>query len=238
VLLAAEAYGRRVGLRVDSELVAELREWLPYWWRDADVDPEQEWTVPTAAAAEYVVSQLELWVGEFAADRVFVHAGVVAVNGRALLLPGRSFHGKTTMTAALVRAGATYGSDEYAVLDAAGRVHSYPRRLAIRGDGARTRVAAADLGAETFTESLPVAAVAELRYEAGSSFEVEQLSAGHAVLRLFDNTLCAQSQPEAALDALVAATATARAIAGVRGEAEEAVAPLLKLLDEDEDRSG
>jgi hypothetical protein len=50
------------------------------------------------------------------------------------------------------------------------------------------------------------------------------------VLRLFDNTLCAQSRAEAALDALVATTSGARAIAGVRGDVEQAVAPLLELL--------
>ena len=64
---------------------------------------------------------------------MFVHAGVVAVDGRALLLPGGSFTGKTTLVAALLRAGAQYGSDEYAVLDEAGLVlPAYPRPLSIR----------------------------------------------------------------------------------------------------------
>jgi hypothetical protein len=232
VLLTAEAFGRRVGLRVPSDVVSDARQWLPYWWRDADVEPEREWDVPSAAAAEYAIGELELWVGEYAADLIFVHAGVVSLNGRALLLPGRSFSGKTTLTVALLRAGATYGSDEYAVLDADGRVRPYPRPLAIRGDGfLRSRVPAADLGAATFTDPIPVAAVAELRYVAGSAYEVEPLSPGRAVLRLFDNTLCAQSRAEAALDALVATTSGARAIAGVRGDVEQAVAPLLELLN-------
>lgn len=230
MLLTAQAYGRRVGLRVPPDDVDDVHAWLPYWWQTDDLEPERVWDVPSAAAAEFVISELELWVAEFAVGRVFVHAGVVAVDGRALLLPARSFNGKTTMTAALLRAGATYGSDEYAVLDASGQVHPYPRPLAIRGDGGRDRVPAADLDAATFTEPLPVAAVAELRYVEGASYDVEALSAGRAVLRLFDNTLCAQSQPEAALDALVAATAAARAVSGVRGEAEMATQPLLALL--------
>jgi len=80
---------------------------------------------------------------------IFVHAGVVAVDGRALVLPGPSFSGKTTLVAALVRAGATYLSDEFAVLDADGRVHPYPKPLSIRRHGgwAQTDVPAAALGA-------------------------------------------------------------------------------------------
>src|SRR5581483_1001800 len=43
---------------------------------------------------------------------VFVHAGVVAWRGRALVIPGPSNSGKSTLVAALVAAGAAYYSDE------------------------------------------------------------------------------------------------------------------------------
>ena len=82
-------------------------------------------------------SHLQLYVAEWARRRIFVHAGVVGWRGRAILVPGRSFSGKTALIAAFVRAGATYYSDEYAVLDAKGRVHPYPRRLSIRSEGGR-----------------------------------------------------------------------------------------------------
>src|ERR1051326_6942658 len=68
-------------------------------------------------------SDLQLHVAEMARRCLFVHAGVVGWGGRALVIPGRSFSGKSTLVAALVRAGATYYSDEYAVFDAQGRVH-------------------------------------------------------------------------------------------------------------------
>ena len=38
-------------------------------------------------------------------------------RGRAIVIPGRTFSGKSTLVAELVRAGATYYSDEYAVED-------------------------------------------------------------------------------------------------------------------------
>jgi len=63
-------------------------------------------------------SDLRLHVAEGARSRVFVHAGVVGWRGGAILLPGRSLAGKSTLVDALIRAGATYYSDEYAVLDA------------------------------------------------------------------------------------------------------------------------
>jgi hypothetical protein len=67
-------------------------------------------------------SDLQLHVAEMARRRVFVHAGVVGWGGQAIVIPGRSYTGKSTLVAALVRAGATYYSDEYAVLDAQGLV--------------------------------------------------------------------------------------------------------------------
>src|SRR5262249_57961124 len=54
-------------------------------------------------------------------------------RGLAIVVPGRSHTGKSTLVAELVRRGATYWSDEFAVLDDAGRVHPYRRPLVPRG---------------------------------------------------------------------------------------------------------
>lgn len=230
VLLTAEAYGRRVGVRMPAAAVTGVRSWLPYWWMDADVEPERVWELESVEQAEYVVSELELWVAEHAVDLIFVHAGVVAVDGRAVLLPGRSHAGKTSLTAALLRAGATYGSDEYAVLDSDGLVRPYPRRLSIRAGGQRTRVAAAQLGAGTFVVPIQVGAVAVMQYAPGSKYLVEPISRAIAVLRLFDNTVCATTRAQLALDALIAAVSRARTVEGIRGEAADAQGSILALL--------
>ena len=50
-------------------------------------------------------------------DHVLLHAGVVELDGRGVLLVAPEDHGKTTLTAALVRDGFGYLSDEVAAID-------------------------------------------------------------------------------------------------------------------------
>jgi hypothetical protein len=72
-----------------------------------------------------LATHAEPFVAEHAPDHLFVHAGVVGWEGRAIVMPGTSFAGKTTLVRAWLEAGATYYSDEFAVLDRAGRVHPF-----------------------------------------------------------------------------------------------------------------
>ncbi len=82
-------------------------------------------------AGSALAAHAERIVAERAPDHLFVHAGVVGWEGRAIVMPGASFAGKTTLVQAWLEAGAVYDSDEFAVLDRAGRVHPFPRPLAI-----------------------------------------------------------------------------------------------------------
>lgn len=50
-------------------------------------------------------------------DRLVLHAGAVSVGGRAIILPGRSGAGKTTLTAALMAVGCDYLTDEAVSID-------------------------------------------------------------------------------------------------------------------------
>src|SRR5205085_12389371 len=112
--------------------------------------------------------------------RPFVHAGVVGWNGRAIILPGKSMSGKSTLVAALVRAGATYYSDEYAVFDAQGRIHPYARPLSLRGEeGAPAkRCPAQELGGTPGNGPLRVGLVAAADYRPGASWRPRPLPAG------------------------------------------------------------
>lgn len=58
------------------------------------------------------------------------HAGVVVIDGRAILLSGRSGRGKSTLTLGLVRSGADWLTDELALIAADdSTVLPYPRAL-------------------------------------------------------------------------------------------------------------
>jgi hypothetical protein len=174
---------------------------------------------------EQFESHLQLTVAEYAPRRVFVHAGVVGWNGKAILIPGSSFSGKSTLVAELLRAGATYYSDEYAVIDASGRVHPYARDLRMRSpDAIRVkRKRAADFGAATGSKPLPVALIMSTTFKDGARWRPRQLTRGKAVLELLANTVSARSQPEMALSFLTKAVDSATSMKGVRGEASEMV---------------
>lgn len=232
-VLTATGFGRTVELAVAADALDVVAPLLPYWWAPATGPVERSWSVPSAAAAEAVIADLELWVAEHADGLVFVHAGVVAFDGVALLLPGRSFAGKSTMTSALIRTGAQYGSDEYALLTPDGRVRAYPRPLALRGDE-RRRVRAEELGATVFDGALPVGAVVALRYSATEPPALTPISPATAVLRLFDNTVCASSRPVEAFETLVATCRDVVAVEGIRGEAADTVPVLRALLHVDQ----
>lgn len=184
--------------------------------------------VPVLEALE---SFLGLGVAALSPRRVFVHAGVVAWKGQAIVLPGKSLAGKSTLVAALLRAGATYYSDEYAVLDAQGRVHPYARRLSLRVGGSepRRRPLAAELGAATGTSALPIGLVVLSEYREGASWRPKPVTAGRAVLELLAHTVPAQLRPAEVMASLTQVVRLASTVKGTRGEAAEMVSELLGL---------
>src|SRR5688572_14708659 len=62
-------------------------------------------TLDREALADGLDSAIHVAVAERATEWVFVHAGVVGWRGRAIVLPGASLSGKTSLVAALLRAG-------------------------------------------------------------------------------------------------------------------------------------
>jgi hypothetical protein len=259
------SYGLRIGVRVnDPELLARVPAHLPPGWRPARspvVDRlysiragasdspagarrysllyEDPLRVARSRDVAEVLDSFEhavqMFVAETAPRRVFVHAGVVGWRGRAIVIPGPSYSGKSTLVAALVRAGATYYSDEYAVFDAQGRVHPYPRRLSLREQGFMTgrprRCSPEELGGHSGVAPLPVGLVVVTEYQAGARWRPHPMSAGPTVLALLANTVPARSRPAAALTALRHVVTQATTLKGKRGGAEELVERLLKLSE-------
>lgn len=174
-------------------------------------------------------SHVQLTVAEYATRRVFVHAGVVGWRGRAIVMPGTSFSGKSTLVQHLIRAGATYYSDEYAVLDERGRVHPYARPLGIRTDptARAKKISAKEIGARVGSKPLPIDLVISTGFKAGARWRPRKLTRGKGVLELLANTVSARQQPELALRVLPKALQFARIMKGVRGEASEVVEAIL-----------
>jgi hypothetical protein len=177
-------------------------------------------------------SHLQLTTAYLADDYLFVHAGVVGWQGRAIVIPGRSFTGKTSLVTALVRAGATYYSDEYAIFDPEGRVHPYPRPLSIREQADRQpRLYPVEaLGGQTGQSPLPVGLVVVTKYQAGARWRPRTLSPSRALLALMDNTVAARRNPEFSLPVLGQVVSQAAAIKSKRDEAADIVEPLLARL--------
>lgn len=171
-------------------------------------------------------SDLRLFVAELAKHRVFVHAGVVGWKGKAIVIPGRSYSGKSTLVAELVRAGATYYSDEYAVLDSRGRVHPFSKPLELREEGKskQTKISAAELGGHSGTKPLPVGLVLMTQFKNGARWRPRKLTAGKGVLEMLFNTVSARRSPAKALATLQRVAAQAEVLKGVRGDARK-VAP-------------
>ena len=164
-----------------------------------------------------------------ARPRLFVHAGVVGWNGEAILLPGRTHAGKSSLVAALVRTGAIYYSDEYAILDDEGLVHPFARALGIRDDSGRTRRVEPGTIGKVGRVPLPVRRVIVTRHVPGAAWCAEPMSPGETVLALLDNTLAARARPG---DALRILSAVARVAAGFRGERGDAAIAVEQILTE------
>ena len=260
---AITAYGVRLGVRANNaDVLGEFLESIPFKWKPAGthfVDrmysilgggagPQGKVrrfnlayanstrlirTMDMDSVFNEIGLDLKFHFAESARRRIFVHAGVAAWKGRAIVLPGRCFTGKTTLVAELVRAGATYYSDEYAVFDARGRVHPFPMPLDMRDETGlhRKRLSVEEMGGESGVKPLPVGMIVVSEYKAGARWRPRLLSKGEATLALMEHTAVARRRPKAAFATLIEAVSHAPTFKGVRGEADEMAASLLKHLD-------
>jgi hypothetical protein len=252
-------YGVRVGLRVNRpEALERVIACLPWGWKPAQKSTVDllysiivagtpgtanirqfnlayrgalrlTRTLDVTALFATVEADLQLQIAENARRRLFVHAGVVGWEGQAIVIPGRSLSGKSTLVAALVEAGAIYYSDEYAVFDARGNVHPFARPITLRAQEAlppRT-VTAEELGGQAGVRPLPVGLVVCTRYRPGGQFRPRVRTAGQGLLALLANTVPARRRPRFALATLRQVLSQARVLQGTRGETEQAVAVLL-----------
>jgi hypothetical protein len=165
-----------------------------------------------------------------------VHAGVVQVGNKAVLLPGGTHAGKSPLVAELVRRGANYFSDDYALIDAAGSVHPYARPLLLSGAATgqkrpeqQSPTPVEELDGESAREPVSVAWVVSVQFEQTSSWCLNPVPQSEDLLILLRNTPHILSEQPHILEALGRASASAKCFVGRCGDAPDATARILEL---------
>lgn len=256
---AVSSYGARIGARVnDLELLDQLRARTPYGSTHSETtivdrlfsvmaikkkNPKLNrynlyWDHLLFAKNEPLDSMLDkfdaiasLAIAELSDEKLFVHAGVVEWKDKAILIPGKSHSGKSTLVAEMVKCGATYYSDEFAVIDSQGYVTAYPKPLSLREPGKHIQrnIPIEDIGGKVGNRKLPVGLIVVSQYKQDSIWEPEYLSPGNGLLNLLENTHSALRSPDRAIQSLKKLVTCSRTISSKRDEASD-VAP--KILQE------
>jgi hypothetical protein len=143
-----------------------------------------------------------------------VHAGLVAIDGKALVIPGRSRAGKSSLVVALAQCGAEYMSDEYAIFRGDGLVEGFRRPPRLRSDVQRQTVS---LGRQQ--EMIPVGVVVATSYDPATTTGPHLGTAAEGLMALLDNAVMIRERPELVTRSLGRAVRDAEVLIGPRGEA-------------------
>ena len=217
---------------------------VDYWFRIA-YDENGEWyLVENGEKSNYGGSEfsffkffdsmLRLRVAQNASDRIFVHAGVVGWKGRAVMIPATSMKGKTTLVAELIRNGAQYYSDEYALLDNSGYVHPFPRNLSLRGfeaDVPESSIPPEAIGGTVGNEPISVGAVLFTEYQEGAHWDPVEMTIGNAIMETIPHTIPVHSKTKNSLEVLNKAYKGAIIAKSFRGDVKHACPEILAFLD-------
>lgn len=180
-------------------------------------------------------SYLRLTVAEFASKHIFVHAGVIAWKGKAIILPAYSFHGKTTLVAELIKRGAIYFSDEYAVLDEEGLVYPFPKMLSLRGiidDYRQVDFSPESLGAIVGVEPAQAGLIFITEYKPNARWRPKRLSSGEGIMELLKHTVSIRQNPKFSLKVLKKTASRGIIAKSKRGEAKIFADKLLDFFEE------
>ncbi len=179
---------------------------------------ESPWTEPLAArGAEELIpavdQQIVLAAQHLRPDLFFLHAAVLELAGRAVLLIAESGAGKSTTALALVRHGFGFFSDELAPLELEElRVRPFPRAICLKSRPPDPYDEGLDLFEGRYfaptpvhaAQDLPVAALLFVRFEPGpGSPSCEALSPAAAVLRMGGQAMNMLAHDDFGMDVLV-----------------------------------
>jgi hypothetical protein len=172
---------------------------------------------------------IDLALAERSPQMLFVHAGVVGWRGLALVIPGPGKTGTSTLVAELVRRGAVYYSDTFAVLDEAGRVHRYARPLVL-GDERRQPSDLRLEREEAPAEPLPIGLIVAGAYQPGCIWRPAIVRGARALWPLFEHTVREKARRLMQIAGRVAPGVVT--LQGPWAEATEVAGHLLDLVDD------
>ena len=170
-------------------------------------------------------------IAELSTQHLFVHAGVVGWQGGAILIPGKSQAGKSTLVAELIKRGATYYSDEFALIDDDGYVSNFPKPLSLRKPYVNRQrdIPVEEIGGIVGERRLPVSQVILTEYKSKSIWQPDRLTPGQGVLFMLEHTPSTQGSPAKAINILSRAISGASVLKSYRGDAAKASAAILDI---------
>jgi hypothetical protein len=157
---------------------------------------------------------------------VFIHAGAVAWKNKGIIIPAGSYDGKTTLTAEFAKLGATYFSDEYAIINKNGELLPYPKTLSIRkpDEYEQKETHIDEIGGKSaeLDSCVPVKLVLLAKFnKSNKTWKPKQLTQAAAVLEIMKHTFPLRTFPEIVVKNLHNLTKNAIVLKGNRGEAKE-----------------
>lgn len=191
-------------------------------------------TFDKESAFQFFVRNVRTLIAEFAVAKVVLHAGVVSINGKALLLPAKSRHGKSSLVAALIGSGADYYSDDFAVLDEDGLVHPFPKMISLRS-GVNSFVqedhSIEKFGCQIGDRPVPVGLVLITEFESNAIWDPKTISPSQAIMEILPHTIPIRRNPEFALSVLNKVLSRAIILKSKRPDASAIISYIKTLLN-------
>ncbi|MBI4819191.1 MAG: hypothetical protein HY791_23165 [Deltaproteobacteria bacterium] len=228
------AYGVELSVNLpDRESLAELVLALPPELASisAPSRPVSAHTIDVVPGDDWL-RHLERELGKSLASRsaefVFLHAGLVAFRGHGILIPGRSWAGKSVLVEAFIRAGASYYSDEFAVFGRDGLARSFARRLCVRSPFGNRRWIDVP---RVVGPPIPISLILATRFVAGARWKPAIKRGAFAVLPVIDSAMVGRLAPERVLSLAAKLAKSAVGLEGPRPNASYLASWTLDVLD-------
>lgn len=185
-------------------------------------------------ALQLLDSEIRITIAISAKEKVFIHAGAVNWKDRAIIFPASSFSGKTSLALALMRRGALYYSDEYAVLNKNGWVEPFAKPLSIRGEidkYSQVDYKPESLGGKVGTKEIPLGLVLITKYRKYGKWNPQVLTRAKGIIEMIKSSVSIRYNPSFTIDVLKTAADQAIFVKSNRPDAERVADLILDFFE-------